>query len=142
MKLSPPPLTLGLDVAAAPETVWDLLVHVDQWPRWGPTVRRAQVDGSGGRIGPGATGTVWTPVGPGLPFRIDAWEETGPLRQWSWHVAGLPATGHSVRAREGGCRVEMTAPWWATAYAPVLWLGLRRVRDLAQARSAGGDTTD
>ena len=47
--------------------------------------------------------------------------------------------------------VEFTAPWWAPAYAPVLWLGLRRVRSLARARRgraappgppAGDGTTD
>ncbi|MFC7485209.1 SRPBCC family protein [Knoellia sp. CPCC 206453] len=132
MKLSPPPLTLGLDVAADAEIVWDLLVRVEEWPRWGPSVSRASVDGGGSRIGPDATGTVWTAIGPAVRFRIDAWQGTGPVRHWSWRVADLPATGHTVRARDGGCRVEMTAPWWAPAYAPVLWWALRRVRALAQ----------
>ncbi|WP_353952173.1 SRPBCC family protein [Knoellia sp. S7-12] len=147
MKFSPPSLTVGLDVAAEADAVWDLLVQVDQWPRWGPTVRRARVHGvdvgseRGGRIGPDATGTVWTSVGPAVTFRIDAWQDTGRVRHWSWRVAGVHATGHTVRAHEGGCRVEMTAPWWAPAYAPVLWLALRRIRDLAQARPAAGDTT-
>lgn len=141
MKPFPPPLTLGLDVAAAPDVVWDLLVRVDQWPRWGPTVSRAIVDGGGERIGPGATGTVWTSVGPSLGFRIEEWDDTGPLRRWSWRVAGVPATSHCVHTRDGGCRVEMTAPWWAPAYAPVLWMGLRRIRELAQARPPGADTT-
>lgn len=155
MKLSPPPVTVGLDVAAVADTVWDLLVRVDQWPQWGPTVSRASADdgdagdGAGnaddddadGRIGPAATGAVWTTVGPSVRFRITDWEDTGPVRHWSWRVAGLPATGHTVRVHDRGCRVEMTAPWWDPGYAPVLWLALRRVRDLAQAAPAGGGTT-
>lgn len=142
MKLLPPPLTLGIDVPADADVVWSLLVRVDQWPLWGPTVSRACVDGGGDRIGSGATGTVWTSVGPSLTFAIDGWQDTGDVRCWSWRVAGVPATGHTVRARASGCRVEMTAPWWAPAYAPVLWLGLRRIRELAQASSAGDDTKD
>lgn len=129
---SPPPLTVGLDVAADAETVWELLVRVDHWPRWGPSVRRAALDDESGRIGPHTTGTVWPVVGPGIPFAIDAWRDEGPARHWSWHVAGIPATGHTVITRGDGCRVEMTAPGWLPAYGPVLWLALRRIRSLAQ----------
>jgi hypothetical protein len=147
MELLPPPVTVGLDVAADPDVVWDLLVSVDQWPRWGPTVRRATVDGDGPgpgprRIGPGATGKVWAPAGPAVRFRIEQWQVTGDVRRWSWRVAGVPATSHTVRARAGGCRVEMSAPWFAPGYVPVLWLGLRRIRGLAQAREAAAWPTD
>jgi len=132
MKFSPPPLTVGLDVTADADVVWDLLVRVDAWPRWGPSVSRASIDGGGERIGPGATGTVWTAPGPAVTFRIEDWQGAGPVRHWSWRVAGIPATGHTVRERDGGCRVEMTAPWWAPGYAPVLWVALRRIKALAQ----------
>lgn len=151
MTPSPPHLTLGIDVDAPADVAWDLLVRTDLWPRWGPTVRRAVVDGAADRIHAGATGTVWTTLGPALPFRIEEWQDEGPVRRWSWRVAGVAATSHVVTEREGGgCRVEFTAPWWAPGYAPVLWLGLRRVRSLARARRArpgppappaGGGTT-
>ena len=142
MNLKPQPLTLGLDVAADPEVVWDLLVSVEHWPAWGPSVRRATVDGGADRIHAGATGTVWTAPGPSLSFAIEEWVGKGPDRRWSWRVAGLSATSHIVRARDGGCRVEMTAPWWAPGYAPVLWIALRRIRDLAQAPPVAGCTKD
>ncbi|KRE42609.1 SRPBCC family protein [Knoellia sp. Soil729] len=146
MRFLPPPVTVGLHVATSPDVVWDLLTDVDQWPLWGPTVSGATVDGvtldGRRRIGPGATGTVRTSLGPSLPFRIEVWQDTGEVRRWSWRVAGLPATSHTVRARQGDCRVEMTAPWFAPAYTPVLWLGLRRIRGLAQARAAAAGTTD
>ena len=134
MTPTPPHLTLGIDVDAPADVAWDLLVRVDQWPRWGPTVRRATVDGVGDRIHAGASGTVWTAVGPALPFRVEEWQDEGPVRRWSWRVAGVMATSHTVTEHAGGCRVEFTAPWWAPGYAPVLWLGLRRVRSLARAR--------
>lgn len=141
MKLTPPPLTIGIDVAADADLVWELLVAVDHWPQWGPSVRRARVDDGGDRIHAGATGRVWTTPGPSLPFAIEQWQGEGPVRRWSWRVAGLSATSHSVRALGAGSRVEMSAPWWAPGYAPILWLGLRRIRDCAQAPRAGGGTT-
>lgn len=128
----PPTVTLGLDVDASPDAVWDLLVTVSQWPRWGPSVRRAVLDGGEDRLSAGATGRVWTTPGPSVSFRVDDWTVEDTVRHWSWHVAGIPATGHTVLPRVGGCRVEMSVPWWATAYTPVLWWGLRHIRDAAE----------
>ena len=134
-------LTLGLDVEAGPDVVWDLLVRLAEWPLWGPTVREAELDDGAAVLSAGATGRVRTVAGPWVPFRVADWRVDGTVRHWSWRVAGIPATGHTVTAQGRGCRVEMSAPWWAAGYAPVLWLGLRRVRALAEARPAGGGTT-
>ena len=143
MAVRPPTasLTLGLDVEAAPDVVWDLLVRLAEWPTWGPTVRGARLDDGGDVLTAGATGRVRTVAGPELPFRVEDWVPDGAVRHWSWRVAGIPATGHTVRERRSGCRVELSAPWWASAYAPVLWLGLRRIRARAEGRRAGAGTT-
>jgi hypothetical protein len=135
------PVTLGLDVEASPDVVWDLLVRVSEWPRWGPTVREATVDDGASQIHPGATGRVRTAAGFWVPFRVEEWRVDPSVRHWSWRVAGVPATGHTVTSQQLGCRVEMSAPVWAVGYTPVLLLGLRRIRALAEARPAGGDTT-
>ncbi|CAN7224794.1 SRPBCC family protein [Knoellia sp. LjRoot47] len=133
--------TLGVDVEASPDVVWDLLVRLHEWPRWGPTVREARLDDGSPLLHAGASGRVRTVAGPWVPFRVQEWRVDEEVRHWSWRVAGIPATGHTVTARGAGCRVEMSAPWWAAGYSPVLWLGLRRVRALAEARPAGDDTT-
>lgn len=142
MLLPTSPLTLGLDVEASPDVVWDLLVRLSAWPRWGPTVREARLDDGAPVLHPGATGRVRTVAGPWVPFRVEEWRVDDEARCWSWRVAGIPATGHGVtRLAARRCRVEMSAPWWAAGYAPVLWLGLRRLRALAEAPPAGAGTT-
>ena len=37
-------LTVDRSIAAPPSAVWDLLVDLDAWPLWGPTVRAARLD--------------------------------------------------------------------------------------------------
>jgi hypothetical protein len=71
-----------------------------------------------------------------VPFEVTEIVETPELRQWSWSVAGVPATTHRVgaiaRVEGRGCVVELGAPWWAPAYLPVLELGTRRLAALAE----------
>jgi len=119
--------TVSRNVRALPEHVWHVLVDVDAWPRWGPTVTRAEVD-HGGPIRLGSTGRIWTPFGIALPFKIIEFDEG---RCWKWEVAGIPATRHTVEPADGGCRVAFGAPWWATAYLPVCIIALDRIARMA-----------
>ena len=58
-----------------------------------------------------------TAVGLWLPFRITDFEQDAA---WSWIVAGIPATGHRVRAIDPqNCRLTFTVPAWAPFYLPV-----------------------
>lgn len=115
-------------VAAPSDTVWRILVDLECWPRWGPTVSRAETDGD--LLTLGTTGRVWTPIGVPLPFTIT---EFVPGVRWGWRVAGIGATTHGVDPEGDGCRVWMSAPWWAPAYLPVLSIAVRRIDDLATA---------
>ena len=126
-------LTVRRHVDASPNTVWSLLVDLEAWPLWGPSVTRAELD-HGTELGLGSRGRVWTPVGVPLPFEIT---DFVPGRRWSWHVAGIPATTHGVVASGRGTSASMSAPLWAPAYLPVLALGLRRLEQLALDRAAG-----
>jgi hypothetical protein len=119
--------TVSRNVRALPENVWHVLVDVDAWPRWGPTVTRAEVEG-GGPIRFGSSGRIWTPLGIALPFKIIELDEG---RYWKWEVAGIPATRHTVEPADGGCRVTFGAPWWATAYLPVCVIALNRIARMA-----------
>ena len=118
--------TVSRNVEASADAVWQLLIDLDAWPRWGLTVSGAELDGGGFELG--ATGRVWTPVGVPLPFAIS---ELDPGRSWAWHVAGVPATRHGVEPTDTGCRVWMSAPVWAPAYLPVLAVALRRIDEMA-----------
>ena len=122
-------LRLGIDVAAPSELAWQELVELSRWPRWGPTVRAACLDDATGRLYAGATGSVQTTPGLWLPFRVDEFCETESKKLWSWRVAGVPATEHSVITRgPSHCRVEMSVPWWAAAYLSVVAVALSRIR--------------
>lgn len=115
-------LSVSRRIDAAAAAVWKVLVDVDAWPRWGPTVSRATLDGDVLTLG--STGRVYTPVGVPLPFTITEFE---PGRRWAWSVAGVPATSHAVEPDGTGCRASMAAPLWAPAYLPVLAIALRRI---------------
>lgn len=118
-------------IDAPPSAVWQVLVNLDEWPRWGPSVRRAALDDGSTELAGGASGTVWTAVGPSLRFRITDFD---PGRRWAWEVAGVPATGHEVIAVPEGCRVRFDVPWWALAYLPVCAVALARIDRLATRR--------
>lgn len=114
-------------IAAPAAEVWRLLVDVEAWPLWGPSVQRARVDG-GTELSAGARGEVWTVVGVRLPFAVSRWEDG---RRWDWTVAGVAATGHEVVPEPGGCRVRFEVPWWAVGYLPVCATALRRLEKMA-----------
>jgi len=46
-----------IEIAAAPEVVWDVLTHVERWPEWNPQVKSMSFDG---------------PLAPGSEFRWKA----------------------------------------------------------------------
>ena len=122
-------------VAASTEDVWDLLTDTGTWPAWGPSITGVEPAAAEPSAGPGSgglgfdsRGTVRTVLGAALPYTVTAFEAG---RYWSWSVAGIPATGHQVLSRDGGCLVTFTVPWWAPAYLPVCALALRRIERLA-----------
>jgi len=123
--------TVSRNLEAPADAVWHVLTDLEAWPRWGPTVSRAELDGAAFELG--ATGRVWTPVGVPLPFVLS---EVRQGRTWAWQVAGVPATRHGVEPREGGgSTVWMSAPLWAPAYLPVLAVALKRIEKLALQRA-------
>ena len=126
-------------ITAPPSAAWRLLVDLDAWPKWGPSVDSARLDPPHTELALGATGTVRTSWGVSLPFVITEFE---PGRLWSWTVAGVPATRHWVEpsgggagegARDdtqGGARIGMAVPWWSAPYATVCAVALRRIEAL------------
>ncbi|MBK9178280.1 MAG: SRPBCC family protein [Acidimicrobiales bacterium] len=113
-------------VAAPQALVWDLLVTVARWPRWGPSVRAVELDTE--RITLGSRGVVETVVGVRLPFEVTRFE---PDRSWSWSVRGVQATDHAVETTATGTRVSFGVPWVAAPYLGVCAVALRRLERLA-----------
>jgi len=115
------------DIAAPAEKVWELLTDVDCWPDWGPTVRRAELDGDSFEVG--ANGTVTTSIGVTLPFEIT---ECDPGTRWTWTVAGIPATDHAVVALGSDrSRAGFGVPWLAAPYLGVCAVALRKLESMA-----------
>jgi uncharacterized protein YndB with AHSA1/START domain len=114
-------------------TVWELLVDPARWPAWGPTVRGAELDGA---LALGARGRVQTALGVWLPFEVTRFEDG---RAWSWAVAGVPATDHTVDPLDGGrCRAGFGVPWVAAPYLGVCAVALARIDALAVAGRSRG----
>jgi hypothetical protein len=112
-------------------TLWQLLVDPDEWPLWGPSVRRAVFDNDVLELG--TRGTVTTALGVTLPFQISGFD---PGRQWSWTVGGIPASDHRVEPiglRQ--CRVSFGVPWPTAPYLAICRAALRRLDRLVNDRN-------
>jgi hypothetical protein len=121
-------LTVARTMAASPAAAWGVLTDLDAWPRWGPSVQRAELV-EPGPLRLGSRGKVWTPVGVSLPFEITEFDDG---QAWAWKVAGVPATRHAVAPVPGGCRVSFGVPIWAPAYLAVCVVALKRIENLAR----------
>jgi hypothetical protein len=129
-------LAIERTMAAPPEAAWDVLTDLDAWPRWGPTVLRAELTDPG-PLRLGSRGRVWTPLGVPLPFEITEFDVG---HEWAWKVAVTPATRHTVEQWDGGCRVAFGVPIWAPIYLTVCALALRRIEDLARGVKTGSSS--
>lgn len=115
------------EIDAPASTVWDLLVDPLAWPRWGPSVRYAWVDG--GVLTAGARGKVETAIGVTLGFEITTFE---PGSRWAWKVGGINATDHCVEPLEPHrCRVGFGVGWPAAPYLLICRVALGRLEELA-----------
>ena len=120
-------LWISAEVDAPAATVWDLLVDPAAWPQWGPSVRRASVEG--GTLELGARGKVETALGVTLGFEITTFE---PGARWAWKVAGFNATDHRVEPLGTNlCRVGFGVGWLAAPYLAVCRIALGRLDQLA-----------
>lgn len=117
-------------IAAPPQALWELLVDLDAWPRWGPTIASAELNPPYRELELGATGSVQTPLLVGAPFMVT---EFDPGRFWAWQVAGIPATSHRVDPAPQGARVTMAVPWWAGPYLGICSIALRRMEKMVGA---------
>jgi Polyketide cyclase / dehydrase and lipid transport len=121
-------ITVDREIAASPAVVWKLLIDLDAWPEWGPSIRGGTLDAPHTALALHATGTVQTPLLLSVPFVVT---EFDPGREWAWKVAGIPATRHRVDPLGNGTRASIAVPWWAAPYLTVCTIALRRIDDMA-----------
>jgi hypothetical protein len=120
-------LSVGRELAVTPAVAWRVLTDTRTWPVWGPTITAVDVDTP--VIDAGSRGRLRTPVGLWLPFEVT---ELVVEDHWRWRVAGVPATGHRVEARPGGCWVGFEVPALAAPYLAVCRLALGRIARLVE----------
>lgn len=124
-------LTADRMIQAPASAVWDVLVDVDTWPLWGPSLTGARLDAREEGLRLGSTGHVQTLLGVSLPFVIT---EFDPGRYWAWSVAGIPATKHRVSRVDDRTRVSILVPWWAAPYSGICVIAMRRIERLVVER--------
>ena len=101
------------DIEAPAEVVWDILVDVDTWPDWGPSVADVELDEP--RLYDEARGRVLSAAGIWMSFEVTEWDEGA---RWVWDVEGVRATGHRVEVLdEQRCRLVFEVPTVAAPYA-------------------------
>ena len=116
------------DIPAPAEAVWEVLTDPERWPDWGPSVRA--VDLQAPRLALGARGRVQTAARVWAPFEITRFDDG---RAWSWAVAGLPATDHSVESLgASSCRAGFGVPWVAAPYLSICRVALSRIERLVR----------
>ena len=119
-------LVVSRPVEAPVEAVWDVLVDTARWPEWGPSITAVDCDQR--RIEAGTRGRIRTVGGLWVPFRVTSC--TG--HRWTWHVAGIPATGHRVDRRGDRSAVAFEVPPLASGYAPVCARACQKLAILAE----------
>jgi uncharacterized protein YndB with AHSA1/START domain len=95
----------SIDIDAPVERVWDVLMDVEKWPDWSPTMTSVKRLESG-LFRPGSSARIKQPKVPEAIWRVSAME---PQQSFTWSTRSRGVTTvarHTVAAREeGGTRV-------------------------------------
>jgi uncharacterized protein YndB with AHSA1/START domain len=91
-----------IEITAAPETVWQVLTAIDQWPSWNPQVKSASLQGD---LQEGAE-FRWK-AGPGTIVSRLADVQAPHRIAWTGKSMGLKAIHvHTLEERNGGTLVK------------------------------------
>ena len=100
-------LRTSIEVAAPPERVWEVLVDVERWPEWTPSVSRVRALDDG----PLAVGSRVEVSQPRIPTGTYTVTALDPGRAFTWEQRqpGSTVTAHHGCAPlpDGGTRVEL-----------------------------------
>jgi hypothetical protein len=94
--------TAEIQIAAPPQTVWDVLTRFENWPNWNPDVKSMSFEGP---LGPGST-FRWK-AGPGTI--VSTLDRVEPPRHVSWHGKTLTIDAYHqwwLEPREDGTFVR------------------------------------
>lgn len=97
----------ALEVRAPAEQVWAVLLEVERWPQWTPSMTALQLL-TPGPLAVGSKVRVQQPRLPALEWTVDELVP-GTSFAWSSRSAGVTSRAdHRVTPLPGGCRVEVS----------------------------------
>lgn len=130
-----PPIVVSRAVDAPAQTLWDVVVDVESWPRWTSSVRSASL--LDGELALGRRAALEQPRLPAQVWTVTAFE-AGRSFSWSTHSGGVTTEGvHEVRADGDGSRIVLTLSQTGLL-APVVGLLLGRLsRRYVELEAAG-----
>ena len=97
----------GIDVAASPGRVWELLVDVERWPEWTPSVTSVRSLDTG-PLAVGSRVEISQPRIPTGTYTVTALEP-GSSFTWEQRQPGSTVSAHHlcVKLPDGGTRLEL-----------------------------------
>jgi len=128
--------SLSIDISAAPERVWQVIIDVESWPEWTKsmtTVKRLD-------DGPFRVGSRARIKQPGLPNLV--WQVTGITEgtefTWVTRSAGVDATAtHRVDETPAGVRLTLTLAWTGMLAGVVAAMAGKQTRKYLALETAG-----
>jgi uncharacterized protein YndB with AHSA1/START domain len=103
--------TIGIDIAAAPERVWQVMSDVERWHEWTPSITNiTRLDGTG-PLAPGSRAIVRQPKFPPASWKVS---EVRPGESFTWAntAPGVRVVGyHAVTPIPGGSRATLTVDY-------------------------------
>src|ERR1700712_3093305 len=109
----------SIDIEAPPERVWEILMDVERWPEWSPTMTKVKLR-EDGELRVGSSARIKQPRLLRATWRVT---ELTPGRQFTWASSSPGVTtvaGHVISPLQGGgTRAEsdltQTGPFAAVA---------------------------
>ncbi len=99
--------SIAVDIHAPPEIVWAVMIDIDRWAEWTPSVRKIERFGSG----PIVRGSRVRILQPKVPPAVWQVTELDPGRSFSWKSGSAVAWAvakHRVEASDVGCRATLS----------------------------------
>jgi uncharacterized protein YndB with AHSA1/START domain len=127
---------IAIDIAAAPERVWQVIVDIDSWPQWTESVTEVKRLDSG----PLQVGSRARLKQPGLLPLVWELTELQPGTQFTWvnRFPGVTSTSrHEIIASGDGSRLAVTTTWSGPLAGLITALNRTRTRRLLAAEANG-----
>ena len=110
-----------VEVFAPPERIWAVLVDVDRWPEWTPTVTRVERLEEG-PLAVGSQTKIWQPQLTPVVWRVTVLDEAAGVFTWTTSKPGIQVTAtHTIEANGDGVRVTLSLDYSGLVGVLMAW---------------------